>query len=61
MSTAITARITALEIARRSEDPQIRATVRKFGPTGPANRQCLRATLREALNDGSLDAPLRAC
>jgi integrase len=42
---------TAIEIARQSEDPQIRATVRGVKTTGPATMQRIRATLRKALND----------
>ncbi|MEU5554252.1 tyrosine-type recombinase/integrase [Micromonospora sp. NPDC047793] len=51
MFTAITDRNTAIEVARQSEDPQIRATVRGIRTTGPASMQRIRSTLRKALND----------
>ncbi|MFV2019388.1 site-specific integrase [Micromonospora sp. LOL_023] len=51
MFTAITDNNTAIEIARQSGDPQIRATVRGARTTGPSTMQRIRATLRKALND----------
>ena len=51
MFTAIADRNTAVEIARQSEDPEIRATVKGARTTGPATMQRIRATLRKALND----------
>ncbi|GIM90163.1 site-specific integrase [Paractinoplanes toevensis] len=51
MFTAITDFNTAIEIARQSADPQIRATVRGMRTTGPTTMQRIRATLRKALND----------
>ncbi|MET7951053.1 tyrosine-type recombinase/integrase [Micromonospora sp. NPDC005324] len=51
MFTAITDRNTAIEVAKQSEDPQIRATVRGIRATGSATIQRIRAVLRKALND----------
>ncbi|MFG1802448.1 tyrosine-type recombinase/integrase [Micromonospora carbonacea] len=51
MFTAITDRNTTIEIARQSDDPQIRATMRGRRITGPATMHRIRATLRKALND----------
>ncbi len=51
MFTAITDRTTTIEIARQSDDPDIRATVKGVRTTGPATMHRIRATLRKALND----------
>jgi integrase len=51
MFTAIADRNTAIEIARQSDDPEVRAAVRGVKTTGPATMQRIRATLRKALND----------
>lgn len=40
-----------IQIARQSEDPQIRATAKRMRITGPTTMQRIRATLRKALND----------
>jgi integrase len=55
MLAAITHRNQQLEAARTSNDPQIRAQVRGVRPTGPASRQRIRATLRNALNHAVAD------
>ncbi|MDG4795076.1 site-specific integrase [Micromonospora sp. WMMD1082] len=51
MFTAIADRNTAIDIARQSDDPAIRASVRGLRTTGPATMHRIRATLRKALND----------
>ena len=51
MFTVLADRNTAIEIARQSDDPQVRATVQGVRTTGPATMQRIRATLRKALND----------
>ncbi len=51
MFTAIADRTTTIEVARQSDDPNIRATVKGMRPTGPATMHRIRATLRKALND----------
>ncbi|MFG1776837.1 tyrosine-type recombinase/integrase [Micromonospora sp. NPDC049048] len=51
MFTAIADRNTAIEIARQSDKPWIRATVRGQRTTSPASMHRIRATLRKALND----------
>jgi len=51
MFTAIADRTTAIQIARQSDDPRIRATVTGARTTGPATMHRIRATLRKALND----------
>lgn len=51
MFTAIADRNTTVEIARQSDDPQIRAALNGVRITGPATMQRIRATLRKALND----------
>lgn len=51
MFDAITDRAIAVQLARDSDDPDIRATVKGIRPTGPASMQRIRATLRKALND----------
>ncbi|MGC4804987.1 tyrosine-type recombinase/integrase [Micromonospora sp. DT233] len=51
MFTAIADRATAIDIARQSDDPQIRVTVRGIRATRPATMHRIRATLRKALND----------
>ncbi|MFD6770791.1 tyrosine-type recombinase/integrase [Micromonospora chalcea] len=42
---------TAIEIARQSDDPAVRASVRGMRTTSPASMHRIRATLRKALND----------
>jgi integrase len=51
MFDAITDRNTTIEIAQQSDDPQIRASVKRVRTTGPATMHRIRATLRKALND----------
>ncbi|GAA1596485.1 site-specific integrase [Actinoplanes couchii] len=51
MFTAIADRNIAIETARDSEDPTVRASVKSARTTGPASMQRIRATLRKALND----------
>ncbi|MDG4807219.1 site-specific integrase [Micromonospora sp. WMMD1120] len=51
MFTAIADRSTALEVARQSDDPAVRASVRGMRTTRPASMHRIRATLRKALND----------
>jgi integrase len=51
MFTAIADRTTAIEIARQSDDPEVRASVKGLKTTGPATMHRIRATLRKALND----------
>ncbi|MEU7769783.1 tyrosine-type recombinase/integrase [Micromonospora taraxaci] len=51
MFAAIADRSTAIEIARQSDDPTIRASVRGLRTTKPASMHRIRATLRKALND----------
>jgi hypothetical protein len=51
MFTAIADRTTAIDVARQSDDRQIRATVKGMRTTGPATMHRIRATLRKALND----------
>jgi integrase len=51
MFTAIGDRTTAIEVARQSDDPEIRTTVKGIRTTGPATMHRIRATLRKALND----------
>ena len=51
MFNAITDRNIAIEAARSSDDPTVRASVRRHRTTGPATMHRIRATLRKALND----------
>ncbi|MEV4720529.1 hypothetical protein AB0J94_25280 [Micromonospora noduli] len=51
MFAAIADRSTAIEIARQSDEPTIRASVRGLRTTKPASMHRIRATLRKALND----------
>jgi integrase len=51
MFNAIADRNTAIEIARQTGDPDIRAAVDHVRVTSPATMQRIRATLRKALND----------
>ncbi|MEU4218920.1 tyrosine-type recombinase/integrase [Actinoplanes sp. NPDC026623] len=51
MFTKITECSTMIEIARQSDDPEIRASVRGMRTTGPATQERIRATLRKALRD----------
>jgi integrase len=41
----------AIDLARESDDPDIRASVKGMRTTGPATQERIRATLRKALND----------
>ncbi|GAA4595740.1 integrase [Actinoplanes octamycinicus] len=51
MFAAITDRNIAIETARDSDDPAVRASVKGQRITGPATMHRIRATLRKALND----------
>ncbi|WP_112603285.1 tyrosine-type recombinase/integrase [Micromonospora noduli] len=51
MFDSISDRNLQIDIARRSDDVQVRASVRGVRRTGPATMQRIRATLRKALND----------
>lgn len=51
MFDAIADRNTAVDLARQSDDPDIRAGVKGVRITGPATMHRIRATLRKALND----------
>ncbi len=51
MFDAIAERSTAIEIARQSDDPEVRGSVRGVRTTGPATMHRIRAVLRKALND----------
>ncbi|TQS42816.1 site-specific integrase [Cryptosporangium phraense] len=51
MVAAIEDRTTGIEIARQSDDPEVRASVKGVPTTGPATLHRIRATLRKALND----------
>jgi integrase len=51
MFDAIADRNTAIDLARRSPDPGVRASVKGMRPMSPASMHRLRATLRKALND----------
>jgi len=51
MFTKINDRNTAIQLARQSHDPEIRASVKGERTTGPATQERIRATLRKALND----------
>lgn len=51
MFDAIAERNTAVEIARQSDDPAVRATVKGLRVVSPATMHRIRATLRKALND----------
>jgi integrase len=51
MFDAIAERNIAIEVARQSTDPQVRATVKGARVVSPATMHRIRATLRKALND----------
>ncbi|MEV8504543.1 site-specific integrase [Actinoplanes sp. NPDC051475] len=51
MFAAIADRSTAIEVARSSDDPAVRASVKGERITGAATMHRIRATLRKALND----------
>lgn len=51
MFTKIEERSTAIDLARQSDDPDIRASVKGMRTAGPATQERIRATLRKALND----------
>jgi hypothetical protein len=51
MFAKIQARNTKILQAKASDDPDVRTSVRRMRPTGPATCQRIRATLRKAIND----------